>query len=560
MKMSKNSFFFMLLVLVFSVFIAACASEPDATPAPTDEAGEETTEGATEGAEGGDLVIAKLSDAVAIDPHGSNDTPSSDVAQNIYEALVKQDSNMDLQPGLATSWEAIDDTTWEFVLREGVKFHDGSDFNAEVVKANLYRILDRDIETDEYYEKDPESDDYDPTVLVASPRGFLYNMITDIEVVDDYTVRFTTEYPFAPLPAHLAHNGGGMISAELIAEDYAAMKEGATPGSKISENPIGTGYFKFDSWNPGTEIKLVKNDDYWGEPAKLDSVTFRVVPEGQTRIADLTTGAAHISDPLDPAHISQVEGTDGMFVNRQPSVALSYVAFNTQKEPFDNKLVRQAISMAIDKNVIIDSILNGAGIPAVGPLAPDVFGFDPNQEALEYDVEAAKELLAEAGYPDGFETTIWTNDNDARIQTAEFVQAELDKIGIKVSVEVVEWGAYLEQTAKGEHDMFVLGWTTVTGDADYGMYALFHSDNYGEPGNRTFFSTPELDEILVEARQNPDQDRRSELYSQAQEILVDEAPMIYSHYNEYLLGVSDSVQGLWHHPTGLLMLQDVTIQ
>lgn len=210
MKMSKNSFFFMLLVLVFSVFIAACASEPDATPAPTDEAGEETTEGATEGAEGGDLVIAKLSDAVAIDPHGSNDTPSSDVAQNIYEALVKQDSNMDLQPGLATSWEAIDDTTWEFVLREGVKFHDGSDFNAEVVKANLYRILDRDIETDEYYEKDPESDDYDPTVLVASPRGFLYNMITDIEVVDDYTVRFTTEYPFAPLPAHHSYQSGTM--------------------------------------------------------------------------------------------------------------------------------------------------------------------------------------------------------------------------------------------------------------------------------------------------------------------------------------------------------------
>lgn len=529
----------MVLALMLSLVIAACASEPDATPAPAEsEAGEEGTEVA-EGTGGGDLVIAKLSDAVAIDPHGSNDTPSSDVAQNIYEALVKQDANMELQPGLATSWEAIDDTTWEFVLREGVKFHDGSDFNAEVVKANLERVLD------------PE---------VASPRSFLYTMITDVEVVDEYTVRITTEYPFAPLPAHLAHNGGGMISADLIAEDYAAMEEGANPGSKISEHPIGTGYFKFDSWNPGTEIKLVKNEEYWGEPAKLDSVTFRVVPEGQTRIADLTTGAAHISDPLDPAHISQVEGTDGMFVNRQPSVALSYIAFNTQKEPFDNKLVRQAISMAIDKNVIIDSILNGAGIPAVGPLAPDVFGFDPNQDPLDYDVEAAKELLAEAGYADGFETTIWTNDNDARIQTAEFVQAELDKIGITVSVEVVEWGAYLEQTAKGEHDMFVLGWTTVTGDADYGMYALFHSDNYGEPGNRTFFSTPELDEILVEARQNPDQDQRAELYSQAQEILVEEAPMIYSHYNEYLLGVSDSVQGLWHHPTGMLMLQDVTLQ
>ncbi len=221
-------------------------------------------------AEGGDLVIAQLSDAVAIDPHGSNDTPSSNVAYNIYEALVVQDENMELQPGLAESWEAIDETTWEFKLREGVTFHDGSEFNADVVKANIERILD------------PE---------VASPRSFLYDMITEVEVVDPYTVQFVTEYPFAPLPAHLAHNGGGMISAELIEADYAAMAEGEEPGSTISAGPIGTGYFKFESWSPGTEIVLVRNDDYWGEPAKLDSVTFKVVPEDLTRIAELETGA-----------------------------------------------------------------------------------------------------------------------------------------------------------------------------------------------------------------------------------------------------------------------------
>ncbi|WP_227940139.1 glutathione ABC transporter substrate-binding protein [Alkalihalobacillus deserti] len=532
MEMSKNSFFFLML-LVLSVFIAACASEPDA-PA-EGEAGEEVTEGA----EGGDLVIAQLSDAVAIDPHGSNDTPSSNVAYNIYESLVKSDENMELQPGLATSWEEIDDTTWEFVLREGVKFHDGSDFNANVVKANIERVLD------------PE---------VASPRSFLYDMITEVEVVDDYTVRITTEYPFAPLPAHLAHNGGGMISAKLIEADYAAMAEGEEPGQVISGGPIGTGYFKFDSWTPGTEIKLVKNEEYWGEPAKLDSVTFKVVPEDLTRLAELETNAAHISDPLSPADVSRVEGTDGMSVNRQPSVALSYIGFNAQKGPFDNKLVRQAITKAIDKDAIIEGIYDGAGIPAIGPLAPDVFGFDDSVSGLEYDREEAKKLLAEAGYPDGFTTTLWTNDNRERIDAATYVQAELEKIGVTVEIEVVEWGAYLEQTAKGEHDMFVLGWSTVTGDADYGMYPLFHSENYGNPGNRTFFSTPELDEILVEARQNPDHNERLALYKEAQEILVEESPMLYIHHQEYLLGVSDSVQGLWQHPTQILMLQDVTLQ
>ncbi|MCL7749881.1 glutathione ABC transporter substrate-binding protein [Halalkalibacter alkaliphilus] len=540
MKMSKNSFFFLALLLAFSVFIAACANEPDATPAPAE--GEEAAEGAegtTEGGEGGDLVIANLSDAVALDPHGSNDTPSSNVAQNIYEALVEQDEDMELQPGLAESWEMVDDLTWEFYLREGVKFHDGSDFNADVVKANLDRILD------------PE---------VASPRQFIFNMITDVEVVDEHTVRISTEFPFAPLPAHLAHNGGGMISGDLIAEDYEAMEAGAEPGSKISENPVGTGYFKFDSWTPGTEIKLVRNEDYWGENAKLDSVTFKVVPEDLTRIAELETGAAHISDPLSPSDISRVEGTDGIHVNRQPSVSLSYIGFNVEKEPFDNPLVRQAISKAINKEAIIEGIYDGAGIPAIGPLAPDVFGYDETVSGLEYNVEEAQALLAEAGYEDGFSTTIWTNDNRERIDAATFVQAELEKIGIDVSIEVVEWGAYLENTANGEHDMFVLGWSTVTGDADYGMYALFHSDNHGEPGNRTFLSNPELDELLDQARQNPDPDERAALYKDAQEILVEEAPMLYIHHQQFLLGVSDNVQGLWQHPTGILMLQDVTLQ
>ncbi len=179
---------------------------------------------------------------------------------------------------------------------------------------------------------------------------------------------------------------------------------------------------------------------------------------------------------------------------------------------------------------------------------------------LEYDPEAAKDLLEEAGYPDGFSTTLWTNDNRERIDAATYVQAQLEEIGVNVELEVVEWGAYLEQTANGDHDMFVLGWTTVTGDADYGMYPLFHSENFGEPGNRTFISNPELDELLVQARQNPDPDERLALYKEAQEILVDEAPMLYIHHQEYLLGVSDKVQGLWQHPTQILMLHDVTLE
>lgn len=535
-KMNKRSLLFTSLTAA-ALLLAACGTDDSDPVDEGTDPGEETGTD-TEGAQGGDLIIGQLSDAVSLDPHGSNDTPSSNVAYNIYEALLIQDENMELQPGLATEWERVDDLTWQFTLREDVTFHDGSEFNADVVQANFERILDEDI---------------------ASPRAFLYEMVEEINVVDDYTVEFVTEYPFSPLPAHIAHNGGGMMSAEVIAEDYEAIENGSEPGSVINENPVGTGPFVFESWTPGDEIVLNRNDDYWGGAPALDSITFRVVPEGSTRLADLETGAIHISDPLSPSDLSRVEGTDGMSVNSQPSVGLSYIGFNTQKEPFDDPLVRQAISKAIDKDTIINGIYDGVGLPAESPLAPDVFGHDENISGLEYNVEEARELLAEAGYEDGFSTTLWTNDNQDRIDTATAVQAQLEEIGIDVEIVQVEWGAYLEDTAAGEHDMFILGWSTVTGDADYGLYPLFHSDNFGEAGNRTFFATDELDSLLEEARQSSDEDERLDLYSRAQEILVDEAPMIPIHHPEFLLAVSDDVEGLWQHPTGILMLRDVSL-
>src|SRR5690625_4552 len=202
-----------MLTLMLALVLSACASEPDETAGTpdSDDGEEETVDNEAEAAEeeGGDLVIASSADAVSLDPAGSNDVPSSNVAENIYESLVKQNMDMELEPSLATEWEAVEDDVWEFKLREDVKFHDGSDFNADVVKTNIDRVMDEE---------------------VGSPRAFLYEMISDIEVVDDHTVRFITEYPFAPLPAHLAHSGGAMVAPDLIEEDYEAMEDGEEPG------------------------------------------------------------------------------------------------------------------------------------------------------------------------------------------------------------------------------------------------------------------------------------------------------------------------------------------
>ncbi|MHA7879636.1 MAG: glutathione ABC transporter substrate-binding protein [Saccharospirillum sp.] len=490
-------------------------------------------------AQGGDLVAAMLSDAVSLDPHGSNDVPSSIVAYNIYESLVKFDLNNELQPVLATSWRNVDDVTVEFTLREGVKFHDGTDLTASVVKANFDRLLDP---------------------AIASPRTFLFSMIEEVVVVDDLTVQFITEFPFAPLLAHLAHSGGAIMSGEIIERDYEAMAEGRNPGTYITSNPVGTGYFQFDSWTPGSELRLIRNENYWGENARLDSVTFKVVPESLTRVSELETGFAHIIDPVMPSDMSRINRMPNASLYRKSATSLAYIGFNTQKAPFDNADVRRAISMAVNKDDIVAGVYNDTGIAAVGPIAPGVFGFDESVTPTPYDMDQARELLAEAGYADGFTTTIWTNDNPSRVQIAEYTQSKLRELGIDASIEVLEWGAYLQNTANGEHDMFILGWSTPTLDADYAMYALFHSSQQGSAGNRSFFANDELDRLLDAGRQETDPQLRLGYYREAQELLVDLAPMMYLWHQEYLLGVADSVKNFEILPTNIYLLKDTYIE
>lgn len=568
--------FMIAMITVLSVVLVACADDSDVEPEADTEDGAatETEEGSEdasgEGSGGGDLVISEAADIVSLDPHGNNDVPSSNVRNNIYETLVYLDGDMEVQPRLATEWEEVDDTTWEFTLKEGVTFHDGSEFNAEVVEANLDRVLDP---------------------AVASPRMFLYEMITDVEAVDDYTVQISLEYPFAPILAHLAHDGGGMLSKEVIDADYEAAladageemsvedyyelrEEGGdahqevadaiteSTGDHVAENAIGTGPFTLESRSAGEEVVLANNADYHDEEsaAELDSVTFKVVPETAARIAEIETGTSHVAGATEPTNVERIESHDAIELDQTPSLGLSYVGFNVEKEPLDDPLVRQAISHAIDREAIIDGIYEGVGTPAEGPLAPGVFGYDESVEGIQYDLDRAKELMAEAGQEDGFELEILTNDdNPQRVDTAIYIQEALEELNIDVSVQQLEWGAYLETTAAGDHDMFVLGWSTVTGDADYGMYALLHSSMHGDPGNRSFLSNDNVDALLEEGRTETDPDARQEIYSELQEGLVDVAPMIYIHHQDFLTGISSDVENFEVDALGIYQMRDTTI-
>lgn len=541
-----------LFSLAAAVALTACASEPDegADDPGTgndvnenepdnnnDDDGEAETDG--DGGDGGDLVVAVLSDANSLDPHTANDVPSGQVHTNVYDTLVKYDDNMELEPGLAESWEDVEEDVWHFNLVEGAEFHDGEPFNAEAVVANIERILDDEI---------------------ASPRKILFEIVEEVNAVDEYTVEFVTEDPFAPLPAHLAHYAASIISPQVIENDYAAMEDGANPGDHVNEHPYGTGPFKFESWDTGDQIVMHKNEDYWDGAPHVDTVTLRVVPEDLTRIGELESGAAHIIDPVTPSDMGRVDAADGVNVYQRNAASITYLGFNVEQEPFDDPLVRRAISKALNKEAMLDGVLEGTGDPAIGVVNDTQFGYSENVDQLQYDPEAAQELLAEAGYEDGFETTIWTNDSRERMDVAELAQADLAQIGIDIEIEVVEWGAYLDQTGAGEHDMFILGLSLGTGDADYPMHMLLHSTNVGAAGNRSFFADDEFDAILQEARVEQDEDTRLTLYEDATNYILEESPMTFLYHPDHIMGYSDNVEGFWADPSGMYQLKDVTIQ
>ncbi len=535
----KNKRLLGFIIFLMSLFIVACNNPTENNEEQTNTADDsDQTERKGEGESESELTIMLGSDPTSLDPHGANDGTSLYVMSTMYDKLVSLDKDLNITPGLAKSLEQISDTVWEAKIREGVKFHDGSELDADVVKANLDRVRDPDI---------------------ASPVSFLYEMIEEVEVIDPMTVHIKTIYPFASLPAHLAHPGGNIISGQSIEADNEAIKEGKLPFSTVNEAPIGTGPFKFESQDHGVSVKVVKNEEYWDEEkAKSNSITFKTIPEDFTRIAELETGGADLIYPVSPTDVARIDASDFAHVQQSKSSNLTYLGFNTEVEPFNKKEVRQAISMAIQKESLIDGILEGLALPAIGPLAPTVFGYSDAIDTLDHNVEEAKALLKEAGYEDGFETKLLTYESSANSDLAVFIQAELKEIGIKVDIETVETGAYLDATGEGNSEMFIGSWGTVTLDADYGLYPMFHSSNAGYSGNRSFLKNDEIDQVLQAAREESDETKRLELYEEAQNLLAEEAPVVYLYHSELLAGLHDEIEDFWQYPSSIFFLRDMS--
>lgn len=512
----------LFLVMLMGIIITGCSTNNNVS-----KSGENNE---TTSKESSTLVIVRLSDAENLDHHFMNTINAASVTHGkVYEGLVGRDKNANIQPLLAESWNQVDDKTWEFKLRNDVKFHDGTPFNASAVKTNFDRLLDPN---------------------VKAPRAGVFKMVNEVKVIDDYTVQFILNEPFAPLLSILASHEGGIISPKTI-EKF---------GKNIINEPNGTGPFAFNSWTPGQEIVLVKNNQYFGEKAKVDEVIFKIVPEETTRISMIETGEAHIAEPLSVTMKDTVDASTRMEVYRSEGFGTEYIGFNVEKEPFNDVRVRKAISHAVEMDAIIKGVFNNIGKKANSLLGSQVYGFHDGLEAYEYNLNEAKKLLSEAGYPNGFETTLLTMDAKERINLAEVLQSQLKGIGVNVKIQVMENGAFVEQRNRGDSQMFISSWRNATGDADYNQYNLFHSSSKGPAGNSFFYGNEEVDRLIEAARKEGDQEKRKQIYAQAQELEMKDAVYIPVRVIENLAAISKNVDGFRISAAGYLEINDVSIK
>jgi peptide/nickel transport system substrate-binding protein len=551
---------FITLMLAFLLFLAACSGDSETEGDPEEQADPGTSE--TEGEEdpetdeaSGDqvLIFARGGDSESLDPGSTTDGESSRVTKQILEGLLEFDKeSFEVTPGLAHDWDVSEDgLTYTFYLEEGVTFHDGTDFNAEAVKVNFERWADPSHEfafADDGYVYSMYG------TMFGGYKGDDGHVIKEINVVNDHEIQFVLNRPLGFFLQNLAMSYFGITSPAALAE-Y---------GATINENPVGTGPFKFVSWSKDDSIILEKFEDYRVEGLpKLDRVVFSVIPDNAARLIALKSGEIDIMDGLNPDDAVGVESDDNLILYERAENNFGYVGFNTQKEPFDNQTLRQAISYAIDRQSIADALYAGYAVAAKNPLPPSYMGYNDDVEPYAYDPEKAKELLAEAGYADGLEIELWTMPVARPYMpdpetVAVIVQSNLADIGITAEIVREEWAPYLEKTMNGEHQMYMLGWSGTNGDPDYFLSSLLHGSNIGT-SNRSFYQNTDVDELLDAAKVAVDQEERASLYSDAQALISEDVPMVPLVHSRPVLATTSAVKNYVPHPSTSESLAEVEL-
>ena len=550
----------LLFLMASIIFVMGCTNDSGES--------DEAASAESEDQKTGDIVIGFDQDISTIDPHGPNDVSGIQVRRQMYQTLIAREVDMEYKPGLAVEWEQVEDDTWNFKLAEDVTFHNGSEFTAEDVKASLERV------------NDPS---------VSAPTVFLFDMIEDIEVVDDHEINITTAYPFAPLPNNLAHTAGSIMSKESIDEDYqnainqagldVSLEEyydlrdegneefeevseqiASYTGEYIAGNPDGTNHVKFVSRSPGENIVFERFEEFTGESA-VDNLTFAIIPESGSMMAELETGGVNVTTPVNMAMLDRVQENDDIELVEAESMRVHYLGFNTEKAPFDDENLRQAIHLALSREEMQEGIFDGQATIPNSMLSSSVFGYNDELPPVEQDLDKAQELLDETDVAEGFDATLWVNDSEELMDVAVYIQEELRDMNINLSIEQYETAAYLELLGNGDHDMFLLNFTASTVDADYLLSALTHSSNRGSAGNRSFYLNEEVDAALENARSATDDESRLEEYTTIHNILLEEVPYApLVHPNMTLAFNNEELEGVEIDAAGYIRLDNASFK
>lgn len=480
-----------------------------------EEGGEESTAAETDNKYGGTLNVAFQNEWAGLDPHTVSSYSSYQILNNVLEGLTTYDDNLNLQPGLAESWEQSEDgLTWTFHLRQGVMFHNGREMTAEDVKWSFERLID--------------------PATGAGNAGRVGPADTKIEVLGDYEVAITHPEPFGIFPQSLAFDKStGIVAMESLEDDGSI------------NIPIGTGPFKIASVEGTTRLVLEKNENYWQEGLPyLDEIVIEPIPDDTVRETALLGGEVDWILSIAPQNFESLQENPDVVVATAPQLSYDYIGINLTKEPFSDVRVRQAIALSLDREVLCEAGYFGLCETIQGPIgtgSPWYFEYAPYGQ----DIEKAKQLLADAGYPDGFEMELLpTTQYGETVRAAQVLQQQLAAIGIEATINAPEWSEWLELEGNFMYDAYICNWNGLI-DADQYYYLQHRSD---QVFNFTGYDNPAFDELVDEGRSTSDFDTRYEIYQQANQMLVDDAPYIYMYNKQEIRAYAPYVMGFTVRP------------